>query len=126
MIGLLTDHAGVTVTSAPDWYQLPDGYYGSDYLLRLEQLLAVACSNLEGGGLHGERNILDETLKSCVNQPNNPTILILFVNMLCQMKKVRPEILFEYKEKVNHLQRDYHIKGIGPLVDEAVSEAFTS
>lgn len=41
LVKLLTEHTGVAVTSPPDWYRLPTGYYGSDYLLRIEQLLTV-------------------------------------------------------------------------------------
>jgi hypothetical protein len=126
---LLTGHTSVMVISPPDWFRLPTGYNGSDYLLRIEQLLTVVCSNLdflEGGGLHGEREMLDGILLLCVNQPQNPTIRMLLAQMMRQMRKLRPEIMSEYKDKTAHLQRDYPIKVIEPLVEKALIEAFAS
>jgi len=126
---LLTAHTNVMVTSPPDWYRLPTDYNGSDYLLRIEQLLTVVCSNLdflEGGGLHGEREMLDGILLLCVHQPQNPTIRMLLAQMMRQMRKLRPEIMSEYKDKTAHLQRDYPIKVIEPLVEKALNEAFAS
>jgi tetratricopeptide (TPR) repeat protein len=128
LIRLLTMDAGVSMILPPNWYQLPIGHHGSDYLLRIEQLLCITCKNLdflEGGGLYGEREILDGILQLCVNQPQNPPIRMLFAQMMRQMKKVRPEILSEYKDKTAHLQRDYPIKKeIDLLVEEAINEVF--
>lgn len=125
----LNMHAGVTVKSPPEWYLLPTGYYGSDYLLRLEQQLTVACKNLDflkGGELYGEREMLDGILQLCVDQPKNPTVRMLFAQTLRLMKKARPDILSEYKDKTAHLQRDYPITGIDSLIDRAINEAFVA
>ena len=125
---LLAIHAGVRMTPAPAWYCPPSGQDASEYLLRLEQQLAVACEHLdflEGGGLYGEREMLDGTLQFCVNQPKNPTVRMLFAQMLRLMKKVRPELVPEYKKKTDHLQRDFPITGeIEPLVGKALMESF--
>jgi len=129
LIRLLTVHAGVKVSPPPGWYRLPAGYYGADYLLRIEQLLTVVCNNvydLDGVGLHGEREMLDGLLQLCVNQPENPTVRMVFAQMMRQMRQLRPEITLEYRDKTAHLQRDYPIKEIEPLVEKAFSEAFAS
>lgn len=129
LIKLLTLHAGVKVSPPPGWYRLPAGNYGADYLLRIEQLLTVVCSNvynLDRGGLHGEREMLDGLLQLSVNLPKNPTVRMVFAQMMRQMGKRRPEIVLEYKDKTAHLQRDYPIKEIEPLLDKAFYEAFAT
>lgn len=129
LIRLLSVHASVKASPPPSWYRLPAGYYGADYLLRIEQLLTVVCSNnyvLDGGGLHGEREMLDGLLQLCVNQPKNPTVRMVFAQMMRQMRKLRADIALEYKDKAAHLQRDYPIKEIESLADKAFNEAFAS
>lgn len=125
---MLVEHAEIHHVSTPAWYQRPAGYYAADYLLRLEQLLCVACQGfdfLEGGGIHGEREMLDGSLRLCVNEPSNCTARMLYAQMLRLMNKVRPEILSGYKDKTAHLQRDYPIeKDIDLLIDKAVKEVF--
>jgi tetratricopeptide (TPR) repeat protein len=126
---MLTSQTGVSLTSPPAWYQLPAGYGGADYLLRLEQLLTVACNNLdflEGGALFGEREILDGAIQLCANQPRNPTARMLYAQSLRMMKKAHPEIVSEYREKTAHLQRDYPIadKEVTVLLEKAIDEAF--
>lgn len=125
---LLTVHAGIHVTPSPVWYQRPTGREASDYLLRLEQQLAVACAHfdfLEGGAVYGEREMLDGILQLCLNQPANPTVRMLLGQTLLQMKKIRPEILPEYKSRTDHLRSDYPLtQAIDLLVDQAIHEAF--
>jgi len=112
----------------PEWYRVPDGTDRSDYLLRLEQQLATVCMNLdflEGSELSGEREILDGTLQLCVRQPDNETARMLFIQTLRQMKKTRPDILPEFKEKVEVLQNEFPISGtIGELSSTAITEVF--
>lgn len=124
---LLSSHACVAMKSPPDWYFVPRGHDGPDYLLRLEQQLTVACQNLDflkGGGLYGEREIVEGILQLCVNQPTNPTVRMLYAQTLRLMKKARPEILAEYKDKTARLRDQYPIKGIESLINGATDEAF--
>jgi len=114
----------------PEWYQVPDGLDRSDYLLRLEQQLAIVCNNLdflEGGALSGEREILDGILQLCVRQPANKTARMLFIQTLRQMKKARPDIIPEFKDKVDALQNEFPIPGqIGELASTAIAEVFAT
>lgn len=112
----------------PEWYQVPAGTDRTDYLLRLEQQLAVICMNLdflEGSALSGEREILDGALQLCVRQPDNKTARMLFIQTLRQMKQTRPDILPEFKDKVELLQNENPIAGqIGELASKAIAEVF--
>jgi tetratricopeptide (TPR) repeat protein len=127
MVRLLTQHAGIRTISAPTWYQIPTGQDSSVYLLRLEQQLAVTCMHLdflEGGGLYGEHEILDGILQLCVRQPTNQIVRMIFAQTLRQMQKVRPEILSEYKEKIDLLQCDHPLPGdIGHLIEGTIARA---
>ena len=127
MLRLLAKHAGVRTAPTPTWYQIPTGQDSSDYLLRLEQQLAVTCMHLdflEGGGLFGEHEILNDILLLCVRQPTNLLVRMIFAQTLRQMQKVRPEILSEYKEKIDLLQRDHPLTGdVGQLIERTIARA---
>ncbi len=126
LLKILTADVGVRAIVAPDWYQVPSGQDLSDYLLRLEQQLAVACMRLDclkGGGLSGEHEILDGILHLCVRQPMNPTVRMVFAQTLRLMQKVRPGLLAEYKEKINLLQREHPLAGnIARAIEKTIAE----
>jgi hypothetical protein len=114
LLSLLVKHAAVCAKPAPHWYHLPQGMDFSDYLLRLEQLLAITCMHLDfvdGGGLFGEHEMIDGALHLCVRQPNNVLTRMILAQTLRQMQKVRPEIISEYKEKIQLLQREHPLSG---------------
>ncbi len=123
----LVQHAGVRSLRPPEWYQVPPGPDSSDYLLRLEQQLAVTSihlDDLEGGGLSGEHEILDGILHLCVRRPANALVRMVLAQTLRQMQKVRPAILSEYQEKVDLLQRDHPLAGdVGKVIGDTVSRA---
>lgn len=110
LTALLQRHARMAESEPPAWYQLPSGSDSSDYLLRLEQQLAVLAEgldSLEGGGLSGEREIVDGILHLCVRLPSNPLVRILLAQTLRLMGKVRPEVVSLSKERVALLQREH-------------------
>ncbi len=80
----------------------------STYLLRLEQLLAVrtAAMNPAQPTLSGEREILDGHLQLCLDEPESVPIRLLFAQTLRGMKKVRPDILPEFRARVDLLQKE--------------------
>jgi tetratricopeptide (TPR) repeat protein len=128
LVRSLAARAGLNPIPPPAWYQRPAGPDATDYLLRVEQQLAVVCTGLDslhGGGLTGEREILDGALQLCLRQPANPTVRMVFANTLRQTKKVRPAIVVEYREKADLLQRQYPLPGApGGLVAKVISEVF--
>ncbi len=80
----------------------------SDYLLRLEQLLAVRTAGIDPAKsvLHGEREILDGQLRLCLAQPENLPVRLVFAHTLKAMKRVRPEILPEFQPRAELLQQE--------------------
>lgn len=122
---MLVKHVGVRTIRPPKWYRTPTGPDFFNYLLRLEQQLAVTCMNLdflEGGGLIGEHEVLDGIIHLCVSQPDNELVRMVLVQTLRQMKKVHPALLAEYREKLELLQREHPLKGdIGKMIAANIS-----
>lgn len=125
----LVTHAGVHKLSLPAWYQGLSQQDEQDYLVRLEQQLAVLCKNFESNSdfsLYNEREILDSALQLCVRQPSNPRVRMLYAQTLRQMKKARAEIVPEFKDKTERFQQKHPLsKEIEVLLEKAYLEAFT-
>jgi len=99
----------VETVSPPPRYQIPVAPYFGSYLLRLEQLLAVRCSGMDGvpsGFLSGEREILDGNLQLCLEYPQNVGVRLLLVQTMLAMKRGRPAVLLEYREKLALLRKE--------------------
>lgn len=109
LLELLGKEAEVESRTSPALYQVPMGTHFPYYTLRLEQLLAVRCGGMEGikpGFLSGEREIIDGNIQLCVEHPVNVTTRILLAQTLSAMKRVRPDIPPEFKDKITLLQRE--------------------
>lgn len=109
LLSLLKEQAEVEPVPIPPLYQVPGAPHFSYYLLRLEQLLAVRCGGLDGipaGFLSGEREIIDGNLQLCLDFPQNIGIRILLAQTLLAMKRARPDILLEFKDKLALLQKE--------------------
>jgi tetratricopeptide (TPR) repeat protein len=110
LLTVLPRHADVALTSPARNYFLPASGDLPYYLLRLEQLLAVRCSGMEGvssGFLNGERQLIDGNIHLCLNNAKNPVARILLLQTMKAMKRVRPEIVGEYRDKLQMLQRQH-------------------
>jgi len=109
LLELLGRAADVRQQTAPKNYLIPDGPYFPQYLLRLEQLLAVRCAatgNSQSGFLSGEREIIDGTLELVLDMPMSINIRLLLAQTLLAMKRVRPDILSEFSERILLLQKE--------------------
>ena len=118
LLVLLGQQADVKPITSPANYQIPGGPDFAFYLLRLEQLLAVRCSSMDGvmpDFLNGEREILDGNIQLCLSHPGMIPPRILLAQTLLAMKRVRPGILSEFTERVAMLQQEY------PLCEPAQS-----
>jgi tetratricopeptide (TPR) repeat protein len=94
-------------------YQLPSAVNFSNYLLRLEQLLAVRCAGTDGanpGFLNNEREIIEGNLQLCLACPDNVNTRILLAQTVLAMKHVRPDILPEFKNKFALLQQEHPLQ----------------
>jgi hypothetical protein len=101
----------------PPWveslYDVVRGPRFGDYLLRLEQLLAVRCAAREGaaGTLYGEREIIEGNMKLCADEPSNPLTRLLFAQTLVSMQEVRPQIVAMYGEQIVEFQEKSPLPG---------------
>jgi tetratricopeptide (TPR) repeat protein len=108
LLSSLCSTAPVVRQEPPKSYQVPVGARFPLYLLRLEQLLSARFAAMEGSQssfLHGEREIIDGNLQLCVDCPENIVTRILLARTLLSIKKVRPELIKEFKAKIELLQR---------------------
>ncbi len=109
LLTLLAKQANAKIHTPSALYQLPDAAHMSNYLLRLEQLLAVRCAEMDGVSpnfLNGEREIVDGNLQLCLACPENVATRILLAQTLLTMNKVRPEVVQEFSDKVAFLQKE--------------------
>jgi hypothetical protein len=105
----LADQAGLETKTPPPCYRVPGGRVFGDYLLRLEQLLAVRCSGLPEplkDFLYGERDILDGNIGLCLTCPDSVLTRSLLAATLVTMKKVRRDVVGEYRDKVSSLHME--------------------
>lgn len=130
VLALLEKHAEVERVTPPPVYQLPNDPPFSYYLLRSEQLLAVRCTgmdNVSKGFLSGEREIIDGNLQLCLDCPQSTVVRILLAQTLLAMKRVRPDIMPEYKDKIARLQKEKPLaEPAQGVVQRLFNEAFSN
>lgn len=116
LLRLLVEKAEVETQTPAPLYQVPTGANFPYYLLRLEQLLAVRCAGMDGvqsNFISGAREIMDGNIQQCLACPQNIPARLLLAQTLSAMKKIRPDILPEFKDKIALLQKEK------PLVEPA-------
>lgn len=117
LIGLLKREADATSHPTPATYAVPQGASFPFYLLRLEQLLAVRCGGMDGaqrGFLSGEREIVDGTLQLCLSHPDSLSVRLLFAQTLAAMKRARPDVVGEFRDKAPLLHKNHPLQGGSP------------
>jgi tetratricopeptide (TPR) repeat protein len=108
LVELVAQHTEKVSVNPPALYQLPKGRWFSDYLLRIEQLLAARCTGMEHDGpdfLSGKREIVDGMLGLCLACPSNVVVRILLAETLSAMKRIQPNVEAEFRERVQRLQK---------------------
>lgn len=127
---LLTQEAGLDLLPLPVDYQIPSKNDFSFYLLRLEQLLSIRCDAMEvekghESFLSGEREILDGNLQQCIAYPLSFPARILMAQTFWTMRLVRPDILAEFKDRVDMLQREHPLpEPAQSVVQRILNESF--
>lgn len=128
LLRLVREHAQVHPTPPPAFYDATDKQFFGAYQFRLEQALAVSIASTEGltgGFLSGERDILDGQLQLCLDQPESVSIRLLFAHTLRGMKKVRPDILPEFRVRADLLQQEKPLsEPAQSVVARILAEAF--
>ncbi len=122
LLQMLSERAGLNTFASHSPYEPPAGEYFLDYALRLEQMLVLRCG---GGGLHGEREILNGNIQLCLALPRNVTVRVLMAQTFLEMKRLKPQVPSEFKERVTNLQNDFPLFAVAQIaVEEILSEAF--
>ena len=109
LVEILSREAGLERVAPPELYRVPVGASFPYYLLRLEQLLAVRCSTIDGvppSFLSGEREILAGNLQLCLAEPDNIVPRLVLAQTLKRLAKIRPQVVAEFRERVQLLQKE--------------------
>lgn len=122
--------AGVEPIKPAEAYQVPRGEYFNDYLLRIEQALAVTCAATAAASprfLHGEREIVAGTLNLCLEQPANITARVLLAALLDRMRRVNAPAVAESRQRVERLQAEYPLPApaadlVGQMLDAVFAD----
>ncbi|UWZ81648.1 hypothetical protein [Occallatibacter riparius] len=124
----LTDLTPAGFQKTSEMYKVPTGAQFRFYLLRLEQLLAIRLAGMEGNGsnfLNGEREILDGNLQLCLDCPSNVIARMLLAKTTLAMKRIRPELITGFKDKVLLLNRKNPLaEPARSVLDRLFAEAF--
>lgn len=99
---------GTEPQAPPGCYQVPSGRRFADYLLRLEQLLAVRSQLIEENHrvfLSGEREILAGSMGLSRDEPTNITTRTLLLATFQAMKRCRPAIVTEFADRLRDLEK---------------------
>ncbi len=110
VVEALTTHTAIRAQPGPTAYRVPDAVDFPNYLLRIEQLLAVRTAGMEGAGEHflsGEREIIEGNIHQCVANPKNVTTRLLLARTVASMRKIRPQIVDEFEKKLEKLQAEH-------------------
>jgi tetratricopeptide (TPR) repeat protein len=93
----------------PDKYAVPQAEYFPEYLLRLEQLLAVRCTptGSTDGFLSGERDIVAGFIDLCLRTPESVSSRLLLAQLLLAMAHTRPNVVQEFADNVTALQQEH-------------------
>jgi hypothetical protein len=124
----VAQHATLHLDADPPPYLVPLSRSFENYLLRLEQLLAVRCAALDGMNpsfLSGEREIIGGNIRLCADQPANPTLRILLARTLIGLKKLAPAAVSDCRDEVTLLQRQKPLfEPIKSTIDKMLSDVY--
>ncbi len=129
LVDLLVKQIDLRMEPSAPLYEVPLGVNFPDYLLRLEQLLAVRCSGMDGvqsNFLNNPHEIIRGNLHLCLACPRNATTRLLLGQTILGMKRIRPDIVQEFKDKVIMLQAEHPLpERIHGVVQRILDEAWT-
>ena len=124
-LAALLAQSGLAAETPSPLYLLPEGPALANYMIRLEQLLSVRSAipaGDESPAIAGERDILEGTLFLALQQPQSPAVRALLAAMVVAMRRIRPEIVEEFTDRLTMLQRD---RPLGEPLDEIVLDMVT-
>ena len=111
-------------TTSPELYRVPPAAFFSAYLLRLEQLLAIRCTTVQGATpmtISGEREILAGELDLCLAGPANLPARLLLVETLGVLTQTRPEVAEQFRENFQRLTTEHPIPALDALFTQTTT-----
>jgi tetratricopeptide (TPR) repeat protein len=118
----LSKNAGI-IHAEPSGRYLPPGESNrGDYLLRLEQLLALRCANIDGAkeSVSGVREMIQGFLELCLRSPNSVNARFILAQGLSYLQNVEPSVTSEFASRVRLLQKE---KPLSPQAHAAIDAA---
>lgn len=129
LLALLVEQAAVQARTPPPLYAVPAGAGFTSYLVRLEQLLAIRCFNMEGAdpaALSGTREMIAGNLQLCLDNPRNAVTRLLLVQTVRGLRKGHLNAVREFADRLTLLQREHPLPPeahavVQRLLDEALA-----
>lgn len=111
---------------APEWYAFPDKRHASNYLLRLEQQLALVMNSTgedPASGLSGEHEILKGVIQLCVDYKSNAAVRMICTQTISKMFDIRPDVVKVNIPMIQELIKDLPEGGtIGRAANSKLNE----
>lgn len=109
----ITEHAGATLKAPSGPYLTPTSDDLADYLLRLEQLLALRCAAMDESKdfIYGAREIIQGEIELCLRASQSTNARIILTQSLHYLGKIEPSILSEVAARVWLLQGEKPLSG---------------
>jgi tetratricopeptide (TPR) repeat protein len=111
LVRALVREAGVKENPPPSFYRLPDKAHMPGYVGRLGQLLAVRCAVMTENHdfLYGVREMIDGSIRLCLDNPSNPTTRLLLMQLLLSLKACHPDAVAESADTLRKLQERHPV-----------------
>jgi hypothetical protein len=110
MLGEIHALPGVSLAPAVESLYPPTVAMLGRYVSGLEQALAVYCASRTPDTkeyLYAERSILDVLLDLCLRETDNGSMRMLLLSTVEREAPMKPEIVQEYRERLERLQREH-------------------
>ena len=113
LITLIRSLGSIKTSETPEELATPPQQHLPQYLVAIEQSLAVSTANIETNSdnpLFAERSIVDNLLSLAVAMPGSARTRCLLLNTLEKEARRRPDIVREYSEKLHRLQKEHPLR----------------
>jgi hypothetical protein len=82
---------------------------------------------VQPGFLSGEREIIEGNLHLCLAHPESQSVRILLAQTLLAMKKIRLDVVAEFRDKVELLQKQHPLPGAAQgVIDRLINECMSA
>jgi hypothetical protein len=110
VLELVQTHLDASPVLPSTWYTVPRGVAFDHYLACLDRGLAIAfgtAPEVDPEFHGGERETISLQLQLCLDYPQNVSARLLLIRSLFFLKKIRPQVVREYWDKIMLLNREH-------------------